>query len=369
MTENAIAENLQQERTLPVKTPKNYYPAFPVYTARYPKGVVDLVMAVLGTQFPSRTDRDNEAIAKLSSFVTSEAVAVSARPPFYELASATDASGYYNEAILSYWPSTAAYKQWAAESGFQQWWNALDPERESHGWFVEVFFPTMDRIETAFTSNKVVEGAAQMKESISGAITEHGYWGSMRDRLPVSQTNPLQGDKADWETTKVEDSASAKRRIRIPGTPNLTVIRSGQDWSDTYPAERELYLSEMHPVLTKGMDFLRDHGDEVGCYSCRLMDIVDMKTGTADLDRTFGLAYFDELASLERWSREHPTHLAIFGGFFRYVKKLENHITLRLFHEVMVLKPEQQLFEYIGCHAATGMLTAVNKHPGLMKRA
>ncbi|KAI1276336.1 hem-containing dehydratase protein [Xylaria sp. FL0933] len=370
MTENAIAEHLQQERILPEKTPQNYHPAFPVYTARYAKTVTDLVMAVLGTQFPSRCDETQVAIAKLSSFLESKNADTSLRPSFYEFASVTDASNYYNETILAYWPSTAAYKQWAAESGFQQWWDSLDPEQESHGWFIEVFFPTIDRVETVFTSNEVAEGAAHMKESFSAAITEHGYWGSMRDRLPASQTDRLDGEKARWEAKQSEGSAaSAKRRIHVPGTANLAVIRSGQDWADTYPAERELYIGEMQPVLTKGMDFLRDHGHEVGCYSCRLMDIVDMKTGKADCDRTFGLAYFDELASLERWSREHPTHLAIFGGFFRYMKKLENHITLRLFHEVMVLQPEQQLFEYVGCHAATGMLTAMNGHPGETKRA
>ncbi|KAI1122908.1 hem-containing dehydratase protein [Nemania abortiva] len=370
MTESAIPGHLQQERILPAKTPQDYRPPFPAYTTRFPENVADLVMAVLGTQFPSRSDETSRAIAKLSSFVTSEDADISARPRFHEVASVRDASGYHNEAVLAYWSSTAAYKRWAAESGFQQWWDGLDPEQEPHGWFAEIFFPTMDRAETVFTSNEIPEGAAHMREGFSGAIIEHGYWGSTRDRLPIAQIDRLDGDKAVWEAKSEEQEGkpvNAKRRIRVPGTPNLVVIRSGQDWADTYPAERELYLNEMHPVLVKGMDFLRDSGHEVGCYSCRLMDVVDANTGKAGLDRTFGLAYFDELASMERWSKEHPTHLAIFGGFLRYVKKLKNNITLRLFHEVLVLNPEQQLFEYVGCHPATGMLTAVNGHPGLSK--
>src|SRR5690606_9247574 len=111
------------------------------------------------------------------------------------------------------------------------------------------------------------------------------------------------------------------------------------------------YLETMHPVLTRGLDFLRDHGGEVGCLSCRFMDIVDPATAKADgTDRTFGLAYFDDLASLESWCKEHPTHLAIFGGFHQYARKLQNNMTLRVFHEVMVLEPEQQLFEYVACH-------------------
>jgi len=98
------------------------------------------------------------------------------------------------------------------------------------------------------------------------------------------------------------------------------------------------------------------------------MDVVGPNAGEAATakpeegnksDRTFGLAYFDDLGSLERWCKEHPTHLAIFGGFMRYAEKLQGNVTLKVFHEVMVLeKPEQQLFEYVDCHAGTGMLVS-----------
>lgn len=56
-----------------------------------------------------------------------------------------------------------------------------------------------------------------------------------------------------------------------PRKQNLTLIRSGQDWSSTTPSERTLYLTTLHPTLTKGMAYLRDHGDQVGCYSCRFI--------------------------------------------------------------------------------------------------
>jgi hypothetical protein len=104
------------------------------------------------------------------------------------------------------------------------------------------------------------------------------------------------------------------------------------------------------------MDFLRDYGYKVGCYSCRFIDVVDSATGKADKDRTFGLAYFDDLYSLEGWCKEHPTHLAIFGEFHQYARKMQNNVTLRVFHEVMVLGPAQQLFEYVACHSGTGIL-------------
>ncbi|KAK0660778.1 heme-containing dehydratase protein [Cercophora samala] len=156
----------------------------------------------------------------------------------------------------------------------------------------------------------------------------------MRDQLPASQTDALVGGKPATEQApnKVQPPGASQRRLKVAGKKNLAVIRSGQDWLDTSPEERELYLETMHPVLIQGMEFLRDHGGEVGCYRCRFMDIIDPTTRAADKDRTFGLAYFDNLASLGRWCKEHSTHLAIFGGFHQYPKKLGHNVTLRVFH-------------------------------------
>ncbi|GAW18563.1 hypothetical protein ANO14919_080410 [Xylariales sp. No.14919] len=368
MLEPAIPEHLRRERTVPPRVPENYTPNFSCYMARYPESTTDLVMAVFGAQFATRGDNDStsEALSKLASFLSSGLVDKSIQPRFQETASVVDANGYYNEMLIAYWPSTAAYDYWARGSGFKQWWEGLDPNKEPNGWFIEALFPSIDRIETILSGNEVAEGAVHLRESFSGPVMEHLYWGSMRDRLPASQTDTLTGDGVDWHALKC--MADIPRRVRVPGIRNLAVIRSGQDWADAYPEERELYQSEMQPTLTEGIEFLRDDGYAIGCFNCRFVKIMDPVTGKTDRDRTFGLAYFNELASLERWSKEHPTHLKIFGGFYKYVEKLQGNITLRLYHEVLVLKPEQQLFEYVGCHASTGMLTAVNGHPGLKER-
>lgn len=363
--EPAIPSWLLQDRTVPAKKSSGFKPSYDLYTSRFPKSTKDIVMAVIGAQYANAEMNDGRALAEISSYLTAEAAPPASRPSFHEHAAVTDSRGFYNTAVLAYWPSRGAYEEWAAASGFEGWWRGLGAG--ANGWFLEVFFPTVDRFETIHNTRDP-EGAANMRDGLSGPIQEHGYWGSMRDRLPLSQTDPLEGEAAAPEGKGLsnggsdahENGAGTPRRVRVPGRRNLAVIRSGQDWSGTVPEERALYLETMHPVLTKGMDFLRDHGDEVGCYSCRFMEIVDgkHKAGAGGTDRTFGLAYFDDLASLERWSREHPTHLAIFGGFGKYAKRLGEKMSLRVFHEVLVLEPEQQLFEYIGCHEGTGMLAA-----------
>ncbi|GKT46116.1 phenylacetaldoxime dehydratase [Colletotrichum spaethianum] len=366
MLVSAIPEHLQCPRKVAAKGPPDFIPPFPAYSAGFPKDTKDLVFAVIGAQYTSADRANGDAIAQLTNFTASMAVEIEARPQFAEWASVTDNLGYYNIVHLAYWPSKPAYEQWAGDSGFRKWWESLDLDSQSHGWFLETFLPTIDRFETIFSNNEVPEGAAHMRERVIGPIKEHVYWGSMRDRMPAAQSDKLVGEKieqtkpngviAHSEVKADHDKTPKPSSVRIPGKSNLAVIRSGQDWSGTLPEERKLYLETMHPVLIRGMDFLRDQGSDVGCHSCRFMDLIDPATGKADKDRTFGLAFFDELGSLEGWAKQHSTHLEIFGGFLQYAKKLDNNVSLRLFHEVLVLKPEQQMFEYVGCHPRTGLL-------------
>lgn len=354
--ESAVPQHLQVPRICPKRMPTDYQPAFPAFCARFSADVQTIVMAIFGAQHRSTTEAEEaKALTKILSFIN-ESKAKSEQPKHYDLASVSDAQGLYNECVVAYWDDQSTYEAWRKSSGFDQWWVGLDPAKERHGWFQEIFLPSIDRAESLYSSDqpgvKEPEGHGVMGRNLSGMIQEHVYWGSMRDRLPISQTDELVGEKA----TEPDETDPSRSRIRVPGKQNLCLIRSGQDWSRTKPEEHKLYTDTMHPVLVEGMNFLRDHGEEVGCYSCRLMDVLDPKTAQKGTEKTFGLAYFDDIASLENWSKEHKTHLKIFHGFLQYVEKLNFDVTLHLYHEVYVLKPEQQVLEYIGCQPGTGML-------------
>jgi hypothetical protein len=354
--ESAIPEHLRADRTIPARMPEGYAPPFPAWGSQFPKKAADLAMAVFGAQFASEDDAaadDGTVHKRLQGFAA--AGDDDDKPIYHEWASVTDAQGFYNLTMIAYWPSRAGYEAWTRTSGFAAWWESTAPAESDNGWFLEVFFPSVDRVETVFSHPGAPEGVAHLEESQIGPIREHIYWGSMRDRLPASQTAELEGTK-DAPTATV--SGQTTKRVRVHGQKNLAVIRSGQDISTALPDEADLYRTKLGPVLERGMLFLRDQGDEVGCHSCRFMNVVDpdATSDAAPPQRTFGLAYFDDLASLEGWSREHPTHLAIFGEFMQYAQRLQGNISLRLFHEVLVLTPDQQLFEYVGCHPGTGLL-------------
>jgi hypothetical protein len=353
--EHAIPHHLRTKRTVPASLKDEFQPPYPTFVGRFPQEMKDFAVAIIGVQRFDADKADHSKLQEILRFVRTDSK--ECRPRHFDVASVTDPAGAYNEAVLAYWDNSTSFREWKQLSGFDKWWQELDPRSDSVGWFQEVFLPSVDRYETVFTDlleGKGPEACGTMAESLSGPVVEHGYWGSMRDRLPIAQTDTLERSSTDEVLTKPKDIQLS--RVRVPGQENLTLIRSGQDWSATKPEERKLYLDEMHPVLTKGMDFLRDEGGEVGCYSCRLMNVLDSESLSGETDMTFGLAYFDNLASLEKWSKEHPTHLAIFGGFFKYVKRLNFDISLHLYHEVLVLKKEQQFFEYAGCHPGTGML-------------
>ncbi|KAF2847062.1 aldoxime dehydratase [Plenodomus tracheiphilus IPT5] len=362
MLDCAIPEHLRRERKCPVNTPANYVPPFPAYCARFPNTMNNLVMATIGVQYTDVTKDDGKGIATIKDLIATAPAA--ARPSFWEVVSVTDKRGAYNIAVLAYWPGTEVHQRWEIESGFKSWWENPDRETEGHGWFQEILRPTVERFETVFSNPENPEGAANMQERISGEMEEHAYWGSMRDRMAAAQDDELKAQAcrtANGGANGNGGDASSTTRVSVGGKKNLCVIRSGQDWSDTLPAERKLYLETMHPVLVTGMNYLRDEGQKDGCYAMNLWDVVDSKTHKADRERTYGLGYFDDMASLEKWSKSHQTHINIFGGSLGYAKKLNNVLSLRLFHEVYVLEQEQQFFEYVGCHKESGMRNAVSE--------
>ena len=70
------------------------------------------------------------------------------------------------------------------------------------------------------------------------------------------------------------------------------------------------------------------------------------------------MSWWHSLEALERWAKEHPTHVAIFGAAMRYLSPLGPAARLRLYHEVSVMA--QAYAEYVDCRPGTGLLSAVN---------
>jgi aldoxime dehydratase len=301
-------------------------------------------MAFHGAQYRSAEGRQT---AQQGLAALRRAAQAYAQPPQDDLAFTVDEAGYETLVWASYWSDPQAYGQW--ERSVAGWWDSDERLQMPVGWFREIATPRAERFETLFSTPDRPEGVARLAESMSGEIREHGYWGSMRDRLPASQTDGLRAGAA-------AEAPALGKRVSMGGFENLALIRSGQDWSDTQGEERQLYLQTIEPRLREGMDYLRDQGAAIGCLGNRYLVQVD--ADLKPLERSYGLSWWRDLERMERWSESHPTHVEIFGAFMRMVQRLEFRLALRLYHEVSVLRAEDQRFEYLNCHPATGLLRA-----------
>jgi aldoxime dehydratase len=255
-----------------------------------------------------------------------------------------DEFGFTNVISIGYWDDPHTYSDWSARHCTGWAGGAFsDP---SVGTFLEALTPAVERFETLFSAD-VPEGVAGVAQGMSVPIQEHAYWGSMRERIPLSQTDEMSPRGAPKIVT-------AGLHQLVTPHENICLIRSGQDWSATDAEERRMYIEDVEPILRAGMAFLRDEGLAVDCFANRYMTVVD--AAGHPMEKSFGMSWWRSLAALERWAESHPTHVAIFGAAMKYLGTLGPAAKLRLYHEVTVASADEQYFEYYNCHSRTGML-------------
>jgi aldoxime dehydratase len=340
--ESAIPLHLESPRTRHKRVPDDYQPPYPSFVARYKPAVNRVVMAYFGLQYRgTAAAAATDALAEIAARFAAEG-----GPSHWDRAQYVDQAGYENVISVAYWDDIARFDKWFAAA--REAWTGTQPE--GIGTFIEVLRPTVARHETLFSSLGRPDGVAAIAGGMSGEVQEHAYWGGMRDRIPLSQTDPM---SPGGNPELIRDGA----RLRVQAHDNLCLIRSGQDWSDTEASERKLYLDEVEPVLREGMDFLRDEGLGIGCYTNRYMRV--LAAGGDASEKSYGQSWWKSLAALERWAESHPTHVKIFGAAMKYLSTLGPSAKLRLYHEVTVAAADEQFFEYLNCHAKTGMLAAV----------
>lgn len=326
------------------RKPAGWRPPYPSWSSSFGDQSAPALFGYLGCQF----DDGGPAAAAFRAWWSRAADLIDG-PAHHEWASYGDAGGRRNIVVLCYWLDAAAHDRWWLHPEVGGWWGDHAREQEDAGYWREMNVVAPGRFETLFSSPNPA-GLAVAGTGFIGEVNEHGYWGSMRDRLPASGHDAFSGSLAALAPASARIPA-ARRQLSLP--QNLAMIRSGQDWRACGDAERGYYLRDVHPVLIEGMNFLRDNGEATGCLSCRFM--------TSDGEGyagqvTFGAALFRDLADLEAWAEKHPTHVAIFGAFLGMVKAFNGALDLRLWHEVVIVDGPASTYEYINCTPATGAL-------------
>lgn len=331
--------------TQSLNMPEEWEPNVPAFEAQFNEEIDKLIFAYIGVQ--SKDKSPAEELDKVHDrFIHDEDVGHAERARY------TDPEGFDNEYLICYWKSAEAYESWWKESGFRSFWESQDLESEQFGYWLEKVSVSGERLETMF-SRPEPQGIGMLGDEIDGPIQMHEYWGAMRDRLEISRTDKL---KSSLETMdeRVETSTT-EQRVRLQLEENLCLIRSGQDLRRCDSPEKESYDEIIRPELEAGMEYLELNSEESGCLACRFSDEKNID-GSPD-DKTFGAAWFRSLGDLEKWSEDHPSHLAIFNSFFKHIENIGfENVDLKLWHEVLVTSGEDDRFEYVSCHQNTGLL-------------
>lgn len=331
-------------------TPKGWTPPYPAWEADLSSDVTDVFIVYYGVQYKSGTGIPAVAAQFFETFERSQDK--DNAPKNVERGSFIDGQGYQNDIFVCYWSRAELFHQWQENAEISNWLREEGRTKGDAGFWIERHVVPLEKFETNFSSTDALGAAALTEKQMVGPINKHAYWGSMRDRIPLSEKDNFD---ASEEIHTGPDSDSQGHHIRLSAPDNLCVIRSGQDWSRSKGAERADYLKEIQPVLAEGMAYLIQNPKDSGCMSCRLVSETDREN--RPVQKSFGLAYFISLKHLEDWSMKHPSHLKIFQTFHKFVQKYNFEIDLRLWHEVAILDKDNSTFDYINCHNKTGILS------------
>lgn len=333
------------DRKYPLRMPQGWEPPYPSHQSRFESPTGSVSMVIFGIQYEDGAqDETLEHIRELA-----ELARKLGKADFVDIsACAQDSAGKAQIVATGYWFDDNEVEAFFATDGFQSFWSRHSQPDLGYGLFREVFNTPLDRFEVIHSHADHQVAISNVRDGLDENVRHHAYWGSMRDRIPASAHDPLTQEGG------VEILEQQDNRIVVRPGHNLAIIRSGQDIRAADGTEKEEYYRDIEPVLIAGMDFLRDEGEEVNCFDCRFCRFVEEDGSPGK--HSYGFGYFGELKDLEAWSEHHPTHLAIFGAFLKFMPKYGHIARSRFWHEVSVVPRDRQIAEYVNCAEGTGLL-------------
>jgi aldoxime dehydratase len=335
-------------RTNPLRRPKGFEPTVQRWSASVPGKFDSYVVAIFGVQ------GDDAQALRASPFFAwfAKAQAIAAAPDVHDHARYTDETGQLNHLVTAYWVDKARFAAWCGSSEVASWWNDAARLDEACGYFREEMTVPLERQETLYWQDYPA-GLCRSGDVGVYPTPYCGYYGAMRDRIPLAAVDPLQS-AAGTELRPPQQRQSKGAHWQIVTPHNLAVIRSATFWGRCDAEQQADFEEKLRRPLERGMDFLRNNAVEAGCCSLRYQ-------GTCEVDgkavpEAHALGYFLGLANLENWAERHSSHHAIFSSAMARYRKYGAANQLRTWHEVFILPQDGQRFEYVNCSPGTGLL-------------
>ncbi|WP_052668843.1 phenylacetaldoxime dehydratase family protein [Nitriliruptor alkaliphilus] len=324
--------------------PEGHEPRFPALTVDWPPDVTTVTFAQFGVQ----ADDAERAIAERDRLI--DLMRGDHGPVIVDRGTFTEVDGQPTAVALAYWLDPETYDRWWSQAEVRRAWTDL-PDDGPVGYWREVAQIPRTRIETLHTHPGTDYPTTGLSQLLPVEITEtHDYWGAARDRIPASVTDALTGELVGMPGTELVGRGG---RVAVTPPDNLCLIRTAQDWSQS-SAFRAAYVDDVKPVKDAGVQYLRDEPAASGCLAARNIDEQDA-AGRPE-DKTSTVAWFGSLEDLLVWCRKHPTHLAIYGSFFKMVASQEAPLDVAFWHEISVLPAGSVEAEYVNCSTVTGLL-------------
>ena len=337
------------QRVYPLHKPKGFEPAVQRWSVAVPAKYDGYQVLFLGIQ---ARHADDIAAAPFLTWIDN-IFARADGPIAHDHARHIDGDGLVNHIVAAYWLDKAAFAAWSDSDAVTSFWN--DPARLSGpcGYFRESMRVPADRQETIYWPD-FPAGLSRSSEVSIYPTPYCGYYGAMRDRLPVAATDSLESPLPP-ALARVNGHAGKGERLRVRPPKNFAVIRSGVYWGGCDDEQREDFMQNLRAPLENGMQFLRGNATTTGCCSLRYQQTCD-PAGTFALE-THAIGYFLSLPHLENWAERHPSHHAIFSSAIARYKKYGAANQLRTWHEVYVLPDGGGTFDYVNCSPTTGILS------------
>jgi hypothetical protein len=326
--------------------PADFTPPYDAFEAHYADPGKPMVSAFIGIQ-----DRGGNADPQIGAL---EALLAQRHgPDVIEQGVQILSAGASSRVFMCYWRSPSQFASWAASGQFGNWLTGRADTRDDIGRWIEHAHVLPDHLDTLIADPTTYWGLAKLSRTI--ALTQqHGYWGGTRDRIRISEKDRLENAQGPALPQSPGRPKGHGEIVDVVMPANAVVARGGPDWSKCKETERAIFDASVHPAFIAGCEYLMDDPADAGCYAAYIIRESDAD-GRA-VERNHLIAYFIQLSDLERWTRSHPTHIAIYANFMKMVQEIGGMPDLNLYHEVSVIPAGGLRATYVNCAPETGLL-------------
>lgn len=329
-------------------TPPGFTPPYEAFEARYSAAEKPLVTAYIGVQ--DRSGGTDPAAAAAWGGLK-DVLALADGPPVVEQGWSDDVSGARSTIALVSWRDADAFARWRGSASFERWLAAN--ESPLVGRWVESAEVRPRALDTLIARPDAVWGVGKLADQVE-VTPYHAYWGGTRDRILLSAESALANVDGPDLPSPPDMPAGVGQRVEVVLPDGAVFSRGGPDWSACAPDEMSVFRNSVYPAYVAGARYLRDQSAAAGCYAAYRIQETDPHG--RDVMRNHQIGYFVQLSEIERWTRDHPTHHAIFGRFMAMVKQIGRMPDMNLYHEVAVMPSGGLRASYVNCLPQTGLL-------------